>query len=149
MLINAPILSIYDPKHKTELHCDASSIWFGAILMQREDDNKMHPIFFFSKQTLDYESRYHSFELETLAIIYALRRFKIYFQGKKFKIITDCNALSLTLNKREISPRIARWALELEINWQIASSYFPTLLSHSLYQFLGINLLSRGLIIDH
>jgi len=74
----------------------------------------MHPIFFFSKQTTDYESRYHSFELETLAIIYALRRFKIYLQGKKFKIITDCNSLSLTLNKREINPRIARWALELE-----------------------------------
>jgi len=55
MLINAPILSIYEPKHETELHCDASSIGFGAILMKRKDDNKMHPIYFISKQTTDYE----------------------------------------------------------------------------------------------
>ncbi|XP_076660892.1 uncharacterized protein LOC143364412 [Halictus rubicundus] len=34
--------------------------------------------------------------------------------GIKFKILTDCNSLRLTLNKKEINPRIARWALELQ-----------------------------------
>jgi len=48
-----------------------------------------------------------------LAILYALRRFRIYVQGKRFKIVTDCNALSLALNKVKLNPRIARWALEL------------------------------------
>lgn len=61
-------------------------------------------------------SRYHSFELETLAIIYALKRFRVYLQGIKFNIVTDCNSLTLTLNKKHtrINPRIARWALELQ-----------------------------------
>lgn len=68
-LIEAPILSIYDPRSVTELHCDASSIGFGAILLQKKDDGKFHPIFYFSKRTTDCESKYHSFELETLAII--------------------------------------------------------------------------------
>ncbi|XP_076660318.1 uncharacterized protein LOC143363643 [Halictus rubicundus] len=35
-------------------------------------------------------------------------------EGIKFKILTDCNSLRLTLNKKEINPRIARWALELQ-----------------------------------
>lgn len=60
------------------------------------------------------ESKYHSFELETLAIVYALRRFRVYLHGKRFKIVTDCNSLALTLNKREMNPRIARWGLELQ-----------------------------------
>ena len=113
-LTDAPILSIYSPKDETELHCDASSLGYGAILMQRKSDGKFHPIFYFSKRTSDTESRYHSFELETLAIIYALKRFRIYLQGLKFKIVTDCNSLTQTLNKKEINPRIARWALELQ-----------------------------------
>lgn len=100
-LMNAPILSLYSPRDETELHCDASAAGFGAILLQRKVDRKLHPVFYFSKRTTDNESKYHSFELETLAIIYALRRFRTYLLGLKFKIITDCQALSLTLNKKE------------------------------------------------
>ena len=113
-LTGSPVLALYDPKDETELHCDASSIGFGAILLQRKEDGKLHPIFYFSKRTTEAESKYHSFELETLAIIYALERFRIYLQGKKFKIVTDCNSLTLTLNKKEMNLRIARWALELQ-----------------------------------
>lgn len=47
-------------------------------------------------------------------MIYALRRFRTYLEGIPFKIVTDCNSLTLTLKRREMNPRIARWALELE-----------------------------------
>lgn len=113
-LLETPILSIYSPTNETELHCDASSQGYGAILMQKQSDNKFHPVFYFSKRCTDAESRYHSYELETLAIIYALRRFRIYLIGLEFKIITDCQALTLTLNKKLLNPRISRWALELQ-----------------------------------
>lgn len=107
-------MAIYSSKDETELHCDASSLGFGAIVMQRKADAIFHPIFYFSKRTTETESKYHSFELETLAVIYALRRFRIYLEGIKFKIVNDCESLKLTLNKKEIDPRIARWALELQ-----------------------------------
>jgi len=98
---------------ETELHTDASALGFGAVLLQRKSDKKLHPIFYFSKRTTETESKLHSFELETLAIIYALKRFRIYLCGIKFKIITDCNALKLTLEKRQVNSRIERWAIEL------------------------------------
>lgn len=60
------------------------------------------------------ESRYHSFELETLAVIKSIRHFDIYLQGIPFKVVTDCNSLTLTLAKKQINCRIARWAMELE-----------------------------------
>lgn len=113
-LMSAPILSIYDRSRITELHTDASALGFGAALMQKQDDGRFHPIFYFSKTTTPEESRQHSFILETAAIIYALRRFEIYLKGIPFKIITDCNSLAQTLDKKAVNPKIARWALELE-----------------------------------
>ncbi|XP_063994848.1 uncharacterized protein LOC135172624 [Diachasmimorpha longicaudata] len=79
-LVEAPVLSIYNPCDETELHTDASIYGYCATLMRKKSDDKFHPVFYFSKATNSAESRYHSFELETLAIIYALRRFRIYLQ---------------------------------------------------------------------
>lgn len=112
-LLKTPVLTIYNSNSETELHCDASVAGFGAVLMQRGNDKQFHPVFLFSKRTTEVESRYHSFELEMLAIIYALRRFRIYLCGIRFKIVTDCNALTLALKKKDINPRINRWVLEL------------------------------------
>lgn len=113
-LITSPVLSIYDPKKQTELHTDASSHDFGAVIMQLQEDNKLHPVAYYSKKTSEAESKYHSFELETMAIIHAIRRFETFLKGIPFRIITDCSALQMTLSKKQINPRIARWALELE-----------------------------------
>jgi len=80
-LVEAPVLILYYYKDEVELQTDASAQGFGAVLLQRKEDKKLHPIFYFSKETTKDEAKCHSFELETLAIIYALRRFRIYVQG--------------------------------------------------------------------
>jgi len=139
-LVNAPILSIYSPHDETELHCDASATGFGAILLQKKTDQKLHPIFYFSKRTTEIESKYHSYELETLSIIYALRRFRTYLLGLKFKIITDCQALSLTLNKKKTNPRIARWVLEMQ-NYDYVLEHRPGL------RMLHVDALSRQIFV--
>ncbi|GFT93116.1 hypothetical protein TNCV_4401021 [Trichonephila clavipes] len=73
-----------------------------------------------SKNTSDHERKYTSFELEVLAVVEALKKFRIYVLGTSFKIITDCDALVKTLSKKELNPRIARWALYLqEYNYTI------------------------------
>jgi len=109
-----PLLAIYDPKATTELHCDASSYGYGAILLQKQTDDKFHPIFYYSHRTTDTESRYHSYELEMLAIVNAIKRFHVYLLGIHFKIVTDCNSVTLTLQRKDINPRIARWAMFLQ-----------------------------------
>lgn len=77
-LIEAPVLAIYDPKATTELYCDASIHGVGAVLLQLQQNKKLHPVFYFSKRTTAIEAKYHSFELEALAIVYAVRRFRVY-----------------------------------------------------------------------
>lgn len=107
-LTKEPLLSIFDPNLETELHTDASSIGYGAILLQRHNGlNKV--VAYFSKKTTPCESRYHSYELETLSIFNALKNFRVYLLGIHFKIITDCNAIKSTVTKKDLSPRVARW----------------------------------------
>lgn len=108
------ILAIYSPTLETELHCDASASGFGAILLQKQRDKTFRPVFYFSKRTTAAESRYHSFELECLAVIYAIKRFHIYLAGIPFKIVTDCDSFRLTLSKQTVNPRIYRWVLFLK-----------------------------------
>lgn len=88
-LSGSPVLAIYNPGRETELHCDASSVGFGSILLQRQDDKKFHPLSYFSKTASSAEAKYHSFELEILSIIYALRRFRPYLEGIPFTIVTN------------------------------------------------------------
>lgn len=114
-LCQSPVLKIYDSNLETELHTDASIEGYGAVLLQRNDkDNKMHPVYFMSKKTTPAERKYHSYHLEILAIVEAIRKFRVYLLGIRFKIVTDCSALTMTLKKKDLPPRVARWALILE-----------------------------------
>lgn len=114
ILTSAPVLGIYDPTSETELHTDASKLGYGAVLLQKQSDNKLHPIAYFSKSVGKHESNYHSYELETLAVVYALGRFRTFLAGIPFTIVTDCNSLVMTFNKKDVNARISRWVLEFE-----------------------------------
>lgn len=113
-LIAPPVLKLYNPAAETELHTDASSLGFGAILLQKQKNGNFAPIAYFSKTTSDSEKRYHSYELETLAIVKAIERFHVYVQGITFRVVTDCNSLVLTMKKINVNPKIARWTLALQ-----------------------------------
>lgn len=115
ILCSSPVLRIYDPDLVTELHTDASVEGYGAVLLQKSPkDNQMHPIYYMSKKTTSIERNYHSYYLEILAIAEAVKKFRVYLLGIRFKIITDCSALTKTLQKKDLPPRVARWALLLE-----------------------------------
>ncbi|GFU85856.1 retrovirus-related Pol polyprotein from transposon 17.6 [Trichonephila clavipes] len=109
-----PILHLYKYGRKTELHTDACKQGYGTILLQEAEDGKLHPIYYMSKKTNTAEEKYDSYELEVLAIINALKKFRVYLLGQHFKIVTDCSAFQKTMQKMELITRIARWALQLE-----------------------------------
>lgn len=79
------MLQLYDPLADTEVHCDASQLGLGAILLQKDQQVLMHPVVYASRQTTTEEARYHSTELETLAVVWALQKFRTYLIRKKFE----------------------------------------------------------------
>ena len=114
-LCRQAVLALYSPNAETELHTDASSLGLGAILLQRDDeDRQLHPIHFASWKTTKTEEKYNSYKLEVLAIVRALKKFRFYLVGIPFKVVIDCQAFTQTMSKKDISPQVARWALTLE-----------------------------------
>lgn len=113
-LVQRPLLALYDPQKETQVHTDASKHGIGGILLQKGNDNLFRPVSYFSRKTTLDEQKFHSFELETLAVVSSLNRFRIYLISIPFKILTDCNALRTTLTKRDLIPRIARWWVQLQ-----------------------------------
>lgn len=115
LLTDRPVLIIFRFGATTELHTDASKWGFGAILLQVDlADLKLHPVNYYSKKTTTTEQQLSSYELEVLAVVNAIKHFRVYLLGIKFKILTDCSAFQMTLNKKDISPKIARWAFLLQ-----------------------------------
>lgn len=113
-LVERPILALYNPNLETELHTDASKLGIAGILLQRGVDGLLRPVAYYSRKTSADEQKFHSFELETLAVVASLNRFRVYLLGLKFKIVTDCNALRTTLTKRDLIPRISRWWIQFQ-----------------------------------
>lgn len=114
VLCTEPVLCLYDAGRQHEVHTDASSTGLAGILMQREDDGKVHPVFYFSRRCTPAESVFASHELEVLAIVEAVDRFRVYLLGKRFRIVTDCAAVTTTKATTPLLPRIARWWLKLQ-----------------------------------
>ncbi|GFS37412.1 retrovirus-related Pol polyprotein from transposon 297 [Trichonephila inaurata madagascariensis] len=115
LLCQKTVLGINRQNCETEIHTDASIDGLAAVLLQRSsDDNSLHPIYYMSRKTSETERKYTSYELEVLAIIEALKKFKVYILGMPFKIITDCNAFTKTMSKKDLNTRIAHWALNLQ-----------------------------------
>lgn len=115
ILVSGPVLKLYKIGVETELHTDGCMYGFDAILVQRDiEDNMMHPVYYASGKTTAAEEKYSSYELEVLAIVKSLRKFRVYFLGIPFKIITNCQAFTMTMRKRDLCVRIARWAVFLE-----------------------------------
>lgn len=98
-LCDKPVLTLFNFHTKHELHTDASSHGIAGIIMQYEEDG-IKPVSYFSRTTTFSESRFHSYELETLAVVESLERFKYYLLNKHFVIVTDCNSLRLTQEKK-------------------------------------------------
>ncbi|GFX49007.1 hypothetical protein TNCV_2797981 [Trichonephila clavipes] len=137
LLCQKPVLGIYRQNCETEIHTDASIDGLAAVLLQRfPDDNSLHPIYYMSRKTSETERKYTSYELEVLAIIEALKKFKVYILGMPFKIITDCDAFTKTMSKKDLNTRIARWALNLQ-------DYDYTILHRSGSQMAHVDALSR------
>ncbi|CAD7089700.1 unnamed protein product [Hermetia illucens] len=112
-LYHPPILEIYDVKRQHEVHTDASSNGIAGVLLQ-ESDNGLKPVMYFSRKCSETEAKYHSHELEVLAIVDSLERFRMFLIGKRFRVITDCAAITSTKNKTPLHPHITRWWLRLQ-----------------------------------
>ena len=112
-LCSAPVLAYPDFNRPFLLQTDASDVGLGAILAQRTANGQERVIAYASYTLSQRERNYSAMEKEAFAIIFAVKHFRVYLPGKKFRVITDNNALRW-LHSLEPKGRIARWVMDLQ-----------------------------------
>lgn len=112
-LTSAPVLSCPDFKLTFVLQVDASIIGLGATLSQTQEERET-VIAYASRLLTDGEKKFTVTELECLALVWAVRKFRPYIEGYKFIAITDHQALQWLMKIQQPTGRLARWILELQ-----------------------------------
>ena len=74
---------------------DDSKTGLGIMLWQKQSDAEIKPIAFGSRYLNDNEKSYSIGELELLAIVWGLEKFRFYLYGKKSFYILTTKCLNL------------------------------------------------------
>ena len=79
-LISASVLSYpkFGPEEEFIVETDASVLGIGAVLAQKQQDGYVHPVAYASRTLNRHERNYAITELVTLALVWALRQFRLY-----------------------------------------------------------------------
>ena len=118
LLIQSPVLRIYNPKAECFLFTDASGKGVAGVLKQfQSDDNEYHTIGYFSKKLLHYQKNYSATELELLAIVESINYWHHYLSGMKFTVVTDHQALKYLRTLKKTNSRLLKWSLKLDMYW--------------------------------
>jgi hypothetical protein len=86
-----PVLVHPDPTKPYYLETDASGAAMGAVLNQRQEDGRLHPIAYMSQSFAGAEQNYDTHDKELLAIIKAFEFWRIFLEGTKepITVFTD------------------------------------------------------------
>ncbi|UYV79059.1 hypothetical protein LAZ67_17000970 [Cordylochernes scorpioides] len=123
----------------------------AGVLKQVHPDGNIYPVQYYSRALRSYERNYTISELECLAIVECVDKFRVYLLGTRFVIYSDHHALQWLKTIKDPTGRLFRWSLRLsaydyEVKYLKGSrQYEADLLSRN--PFCGF--LSTGQIKDH
>jgi hypothetical protein len=98
-LSSAIPLHFYNPSAPLSLATDASNSHVGAVLQQKINGS-WQPLSFFSKKLSPTETRYSTFDRESLAAFLAAKHFRFLLKGHPFTFFTDHKPLVSAITKQ-------------------------------------------------
>ena len=124
-LCKPPILAYPRWNEEFILHTNACVNSIGAVLLQRQD-KKERVIAYAGRVTSNRERRYGITELECLAVVFGVKKFRCYLEGNHFTLITDHTALVwlFKTGSRSNNRMLMRWVLELQ-SYEFVVKYRP------------------------
>jgi len=112
---SAPVLAHFEPQRPVIVETDASDIALGAVLSQRDDENRLHPVAFHSRKFTSAEINYEIHDKELLAIVESFKHWRRYLEGAthQVQVFSDHQNLEYFTTTKVLNRRQARWAQEL------------------------------------
>ena len=108
--LTVPVLAFGDFKKPLLLETDASIEGLGAVLSQKQDNSRYHPIAYASRGLKGGKLKYHSSKLEFLALKWAVtEQFREYLQYQPFLVCTDNNLLTYIMMMPNLDAVRHRW----------------------------------------
>jgi hypothetical protein len=107
-MISLPVLGVPDFSTPFDVTTDASGIAIGAVLSQHT-----HPIAFFSQKLCQRMSLASAYEREMYAITSAVKKWRHYLLGRRFRIYTDQKSLRGLLSQTIQTPAQHKWLTKL------------------------------------
>ena len=113
MLTEGPCLAHYAKDKDNIVTTDASTTGLGITIWQKQDNGNTKPIAYGSRYLNDTKKKYSIGELELLAVVWGLEKFRFYLYGKKVHLYTDHQALEPLIKRnrsnKQYSARLTRW----------------------------------------
>ena len=111
-LTTEPILAIFDPEKEATVDTDASDYAIGARLTQKAEDGKARTVAYYSRKMTGPELNYDIHDKELLAVVEALKQWRVYLEGPKYpvQIYTDHKNLLYWTTTKQLNRRQVRWA---------------------------------------
>lgn len=113
------VLIFPDFKDLVEVKIDASRVTFGAVSAQKKIDGKTHPIHYACHIMTVADQIFSACERETLAVIFALKKFCSYFLSFfSFHLTTDHQVLQYAFQEKEIHGLLT-WLLDFFLSMSL------------------------------
>ncbi|GKB53759.1 reverse transcriptase domain-containing protein [Tanacetum coccineum] len=111
LIAELPMLVAPIEKEELIIYLAAAKEKVSAILMTEREAKQM-PIYFVSRALKGPEINYKSMEKLVLALVYASKRVKRYFQAHPIIVIMD-QPIQQVLSRPEVAGRLQKWSIEL------------------------------------
>ena len=110
-LCNSVVLNVPSVGENFVLYTDASGGGVGAYLHVRRKDQEL-PVAFFSRQLQGKEKNYSVTELESLAVVAAIKHLEFYLYGAPVTVFTDHRACVSLLTSPHLNRRLKHFCIE-------------------------------------
>jgi hypothetical protein len=110
----APLLFLPNYGRDYFFYLAASDYTIGMVLVQEDDANDEHVIYYLSRSLTPTEIKYLHVEKLALAPVQAVQRFRHYILSRKTIVISNCNTMQHILTHQLIGGKYSKWIIILQ-----------------------------------
>jgi hypothetical protein len=107
---------LFPPNYSRDyfLYLVASDYTIGMVLIQEDNANNEHVIYYLSQSLTPTEIKYLHVEKLALATVQAIQRFRHYILSHKTAVISNCNPMQHILTHQLLGGKYSKWIVILQ-----------------------------------